>query len=266
MALIVHSACGDRTRAEQIIDHLLPQWHSLDAYPMRGFLYFLGHACWLNGRLDDARWVYQQLRRVVTPSPNPVTAMLVSLLEGILELAQGRYPGAERILRETVTLESRLPFFNFFGSARVLLAHVYLKMELSQEALAEIERALAECEAQGAPGRILIEGAAAIPVLRLAVAHGRHPALAGQLLDTLRAGIKTEPQPVAVPDTGETLSAREVEVLRLLAAGASNQEIAEALVLSLHTVKRHVANILAKLAVTSRTQAAARARELSLIE
>jgi LuxR family maltose regulon positive regulatory protein len=58
------------------------------------------------------------------------------------------------------------------------------------------------------------------------------------------------------------LSAREKEILRLIATGASNEDIAEQLVIAYSTVKRHVSNILVKLAATNRTQAVARAREL----
>lgn len=61
----------------------------------------------------------------------------------------------------------------------------------------------------------------------------------------------------------EPLTQREHEVLHLLAAGASNQEIAAQLVISLATVKKHVSNLLGKLHPDSRTQAVARARELS---
>lgn len=63
----------------------------------------------------------------------------------------------------------------------------------------------------------------------------------------------------------EGLSAREVEVLRLIVKGASNQEIADTLVIALPTVKRHISNIYDKLDVTSRTLAVARAQELRLV-
>jgi len=68
-----------------------------------------------------------------------------------------------------------------------------------------------------------------------------------------------------VPHTGAILSPREVEVLRLLIAGASNPGIAEMLIISRFTVKNHVARILEKLGVTTRTQAALRGRELGLV-
>jgi len=61
------------------------------------------------------------------------------------------------------------------------------------------------------------------------------------------------------------LTARELEVLRLVAGGASNARVAEALVVSEHTVHRHVANILRKLDVSSRAAAVARAGELDLL-
>jgi LuxR family maltose regulon positive regulatory protein len=67
-------------------------------------------------------------------------------------------------------------------------------------------------------------------------------------------------QPLLAP-----LSAREREVLILLAEGLSNQHIADHLIISLNTTKRHVKHLLAKLAVTNRTQAVTRARELNLL-
>ena len=63
----------------------------------------------------------------------------------------------------------------------------------------------------------------------------------------------------------EPLSEREVEVLRLVARGASNREIAAELVIAEGTVKNHITNILAKLNVSDRTEAAVKARELGLI-
>jgi LuxR family maltose regulon positive regulatory protein len=70
---------------------------------------------------------------------------------------------------------------------------------------------------------------------------------------------------VVVVGLVEPLSARELEVLRLLAAGAPNRAIARELVVSLDTVKRHVSNLFSKLEVANRTQAVARARELGLL-
>jgi LuxR family maltose regulon positive regulatory protein len=63
----------------------------------------------------------------------------------------------------------------------------------------------------------------------------------------------------------EPLSDREMEVLRLVAAGRSNRDIAEELCLAIGTVKKHVYNIYGKLDVQRRTAAVTRARELGLI-
>ncbi|GFE84729.1 hypothetical protein GCM10011487_67290 [Steroidobacter agaridevorans] len=67
--------------------------------------------------------------------------------------------------------------------------------------------------------------------------------------------VVSAPQPTAAPGSVK-LTARELEILERITAGDSNKEIARAFDLSLHTVKRHVANILTKLGVSSRVQAA----------
>lgn len=76
-----------------------------------------------------------------------------------------------------------------------------------------------------------------------------HPAIARKVLSELA-------NPPKQPATGEALTEREAEVLRLVARGASNQEIAAALRISEGTVRRHVSIILQKLRLSSRTQAA----------
>ena len=70
----------------------------------------------------------------------------------------------------------------------------------------------------------------------------------------------------AMPGLIDPLTSREQEVLRLLATGRANRDIAGELVVTIDTVKRHVTHILAKLGAVNRTQAAVRARELNLIE
>jgi LuxR family transcriptional regulator, maltose regulon positive regulatory protein len=67
------------------------------------------------------------------------------------------------------------------------------------------------------------------------------------------------------PGIVDPLTSRELEVLKMLAAGRSNQAIARELVVTLDTVKKHVGHVLGKLGAANRTEAAARARELSLI-
>ena len=71
--------------------------------------------------------------------------------------------------------------------------------------------------------------------------------------------------PRSVPPDGEALTERELEVLRLLAAGRSNRAMAAELVVAVGTVKRHVSNIMDKLHVQSRLEAVARARDRGLV-
>jgi NarL family two-component system response regulator LiaR len=76
-----------------------------------------------------------------------------------------------------------------------------------------------------------------------------HPSIARKLLDEMSHPTKSTP-------TSDPLTGRELEVLRMIAQGMSNREIAEQLVVAEWTVRTHVSNILSKLHLASRTQAA----------
>lgn len=89
--------------------------------------------------------------------------------------------------------------------------------------------------------------------------------VAGKMLLALSANRERATPAVVVPPTAADLSAREVEVLRLIAKGASNREIAEQLVISEGTVKSHISNILNRLGLRDRTQAAIYARDAGLL-
>jgi ATP/maltotriose-dependent transcriptional regulator MalT len=108
------------------------------------------------------------------------------------------------------------------------------------------------------------------PNLWAAVARGRardYETALKEIIDDLSAelSVKQLSSVSSHPDLLDALSERELEILRLVANGMSNQQIADQMIIALGTVKTHVHNIYGKLGVESRTQAIARARDLSLI-
>jgi LuxR family maltose regulon positive regulatory protein len=112
---------------------------------------------------------------------------------------------------------------------------------------------------------------AVLPYLRrqleLAMSHGLTNRIRELTLLEGRGG-RAEGRPVLVPcpETGESLTERELEVLRLMAQGASNQAIAKQLFITVGTVKSHINHVLGKLNAHNRTEAVARARALGWLE
>jgi DNA-binding NarL/FixJ family response regulator len=90
------------------------------------------------------------------------------------------------------------------------------------------------------------------------------PAVATKVIGELARRMAQDPNPLA-PRDPNLLSDRERDVVRLIAAGSSNKEIAAKLFIAEGTVKNHVTHIFEKLGVTDRTQAALKARELGLL-
>ncbi len=147
---------------------------------------------------------------------------------------------------------------------------------LALDATGECEQALerlGEALTLAAPGgliRLFVdEGAPMAHMLYKALARGVEPGTVRQLLAAFSAA-DAEPMPSSTPPAVtdvfiEPLSEREIEVLQFIAEGLTNQEIANRLYLSLHTVKVHARNIYGKLGVKNRTQAVAKARALGII-
>jgi LuxR family transcriptional regulator, maltose regulon positive regulatory protein len=123
---------------------------------------------------------------------------------------------------------------------------------------------------EGGPMATLLGKLSTTPATAQAVAATQvPPAFLDRLLEAFeqagQAALPRSRRGTALPGLVAALSAREVEVLQLLAAGKSNPAIAEELVITLDTVKRHVTHILDKLGAANRTQAVNRARELGLL-
>ncbi|MEA3341174.1 MAG: LuxR C-terminal-related transcriptional regulator, partial [Chloroflexota bacterium] len=226
-------------------------------------LYAQGRALCFQGELDEARRVCHQLEALGEATGPHTATVLCAMLHGLLALADGDYRRAEENLRAAVDLQLAPSLSKWVGNARLLLAHLYLEMGRDDDALAEFAPVLARHQREHSPGFILQEMSLVAPLLHLAVqGQGTYAPFAARLLDIL--GMTGPPRPVRVPETGKTLTSREIDVLRLVTTGASNRAIADQLVISQNTVKTHVSHILRKLDVSSRTQAAARAHELGI--
>jgi len=135
-------------------------------------------------------------------------------------------------------------------------------------ALPPLERAMALAEPEGYARIFLEEGQPMARLLADAIAWEIAPAYAARLLAALEPGPPEGALTATAGTAGalaEPLTAREMEVLRLVAEGCSNGEIAEQLYLALDTVKGHNRRIFAKLGVRRRTEALSRARELGLL-
>ncbi len=144
-----------------------------------------------------------------------------------------------------------------------------------QSALEQLARALAVAEPEGYIRIFVDEGEPLWPLLnslRQAQRRGDFAAITAPYVDELAQTLATEHPPLAA-NAGypveqplvEPLTEREIDVLRAMARGCSNAEIAEELTVAVSTVRTHIKNLYGKLAVRNRVEAVNRARELNLL-
>ncbi|MCC7372465.1 MAG: response regulator transcription factor [Chloroflexi bacterium] len=160
----------------------------------------------------------------------------------------------ERLRPDVVLLDLEMPVMGGVEAAQrisALLPEAKIVVLTSHAAEEDVFPALKA----GATGYLLKHSAPDDVLRAIQQAHrgetALHPTIARLLLQELH-----RPAPSAQTPTTEPLSSRELEVLRLLARGMSNQEIADGLVVGEATVRSHVSAILRKLQLASRTQAA----------
>ncbi len=183
-----------------------------------------------------------------------------------LFLLKGRPLQALDSLAPLLALARQLGRVDLIVETQILRALAYQATGQDTPALTALADALSLAEPGGYVRIFVDEGQAMARLLRLAAAHDVAPAYATKLLaacgepqpTTAEAPRRTQPLP-------EPLSEREVAVLRLLATGMSNPEIADELVIAASTVRSHCKSIYGKLDVHKRWDAVQRARELGLI-
>jgi DNA-binding NarL/FixJ family response regulator len=180
-----------------------------------------------------------------------------------------------RLQPDLVLMDVRMPKIDGLAATR-MIKQGHPEASILMVTMQENPRYLLEAVKAGAAGYVL-KGSpnSRIMVSIHRVLEGESPLnqeLAMHVIHQLVSEIAQEtnppqdPQPHQRPHTlPHSLTKRELEVLRLLAQGQTNQEIAQSLVLSTLTVKTHVQRIIGKLGVSDRTQAAVRAAELGLL-
>jgi len=185
-----------------------------------------GPACTLLQRLLDAAASQDRAGSVIE----------IQALRALALAARGDHAGALGALTEALTLARRHGYIRVFAD-------------------------------EGAPMRALLTQLAAARPGQQHAARRIDPRYLAALLRACGPAGAVPPRiraAAAPPGLIEPLTGRELEVLRLLAAGRSNQRIAHDLVVALDTVKKHVTHVLGKLGAANRTEAVARARDLGL--
>jgi LuxR family maltose regulon positive regulatory protein len=225
IAAAVQWAKARRLRAEDVS-------HLASRQDPREFEYLvLARVLIVQGDYEQASHLLKELLQAAHTALRHTSEIEIQVLQALMEQAQGTMALALAIIEHALAQAMQEGYIRIFADEgepmRTLLSRVH-SQDPSQQAY--IQTILAAC-------------------------HISEP-----LVACSSQAARSKPQPLLDP-----LSEREIEVLRLLAGGAANATIAQALVIAPATVKRHLSNIFSKLGVTNRTQAAAQAWDLGIL-
>jgi LuxR family maltose regulon positive regulatory protein len=219
------------------------------------------HLWLLQDNVDAAaQWMSRWIDEHNVPDEDP----LPYLVRPRLLIAQCRYAEALPLLKQALQKAEARQRIHYAIHILTKLAHAYHAQGNEMQALTSLEQALRLAE-PGGYIRAFIDRRNSLETLlrRMRQPYAIAPAYVGRIL----AAFCDESEQTTDGDNAllEQLSDREMEVLRLIAAQMSNQEIADALVISINTVKTHIRRLYGKLSVGNRLAALERARDLGLL-
>ena len=242
----------------------LTQWRHVPEARFRGILSLITALTWLHqGKLKKARAALVEVleqyagRDYLPPSGFYELLPRVHRYLAVLDLLAGRPVQAVTALQAQIEENLRTQRLGLACECRFTLAEALQQCSRQPEAEQELRKALVEAARQQLT-KPLLEFQQRQPQWLAKIL----PASRGESLgERLRRFDQESDDPLSISEE-VALSNRELTVLQLIAQGCSNQEIAEQLFISLHTVKTHARRINTKLGVARRTQAVARAKAL----
>jgi LuxR family maltose regulon positive regulatory protein len=268
----VRLAQGDSQQAWLLMDAALEMAEASDVSELDDLMVKMARArlaLW-EGKLGPAK-AWARERGFTDSWERPAELMIESRLRKYERLVHARLLLAEdRPQAALAELDGLVALLNARGrlrgviEAKALEALAYQAMRQQDMALETLREALGLAAPCGFIRLFLDEGQPMAKLLYQALQADIHPEYVGRILAHAPSP-KVEGRQVSAGALVEPLTPREREVLELIAHGQTNQEIAHELVVSVGTVKVHARNIYAKLEVSSRAEAAARARELGIL-
>lgn len=215
--------------------------------------------------VDDQRLLREGFRKLIELEPGLQVVGMAG--DGAEALALVERLQAEQTAPNVILMDVRMPQLDGIGATRLILERWPEIRVIILTTFDDRELIQAGLQA-GALGYVLKDITAEQLTMTIrAVAQGQvllHPDVAHKVLASLAPNEPALPVPDNASDMAH-LTEREREILTLLGRGATNREISETLFIAGGTVKNHLSNILDKLGVRDRTQAALKARELGLL-
>ena len=257
------AASGEFDAAEAAMNMLIrallqPEAATHRAVWLRAYQHGLARCYWMAGRIEQFRALAPTLLAPRVAAEWPFLDSAIELVRGQLALLRQDWAVAQTAFEAALRIHARFRMPMIYGDPRMNLSLLFLKQQDRKRYWQSFEPVLREILDQEAVGLLLLEPRHIVSELLDSVpAEVRCTARFEALLARLSLWAKENGERKNfAPGPLDALSERELEVLAQVASGASNKHIARDLTLSLHTVKRHIANILDKLDCASRGQAA----------